>query len=132
MQKFTEDLLIRQRQEFDFAVWSSAGRDDTLILAEKLFGKFLRQLLFVTFDESGSLTPKPSAKNLANIWAKYPQHSEQSTIVVSSQWNEVVDFQRNDIVLPEFEPKLGRTDFLSDSHLTWLGQYLRFILTLQD
>ena len=72
MQKFTEDLLIKQRQEFDFAVWSSAGRDDTLILAEKLFGKFLRQLLFVTFDESGSLTPKPSAKNLANIWAKYP------------------------------------------------------------
>ena len=104
MKKFTEDLLIRQKHEFDLAVWSSANRDDTLVLAE----------------------------NLANIWSKYPQHNEQSTVVISSQWNEVVDFQRNDIVIPEFEPKLGRTDFLSDSHLTWMGQYLRFILTLQD
>ena len=132
MKKFTEDLLIRQKHEFDLAVWSSANRDDTLVLAEKIYGKFLRQLLFVTFEDSGSLQPKSKAKNLANIWSKYPQHNEQSTIVISSQWNEVVDFQRNDIVIPEFEPKLGRTDFLSDSHLTWMGQYLRFILTLQD
>ena len=130
MKKFTEDLLIRQKHEFDLAVWSSANRDDTLVLAEKIYGKFLRQLLFVTFEDSGSLQPKSKAKNLANIWSKYPQHNEQSTIVISSQWNEVVDFQRNDIVIPEFEPKLGRTDFLSDSHLTWMGQYLRFILTL--
>ena len=130
MKKFTEDLLIRQKHEFDLAVWSSANRDDTLVLAEKIYGKFLRQLLFVTFEDSGSLQPKSKAKNLANIWSKYPQHNEQSTIVISSQWNEVVDFQRNDIVIPEFEPKLGRTDFLSDSHLTWMGQYMRFILTL--
>ena len=42
MQKFTQDMVIKQRQEFDLAVWSSANRDDTLILAEKVFGKYLR------------------------------------------------------------------------------------------
>ena len=127
MQQITQSLLVQQKKEFDLGVWSSAPKADTETLTQNIFGKYLRQLLFVTLTGDSS-----NSKNLANIWAKFPQFSEQNTVVLSHAYNDIVDFQRNDIVLPQFEPKLGRTDFLGDSHLSWVSQYLRFILTLEQ
>lgn len=59
------------------------------------------------------------SRNLANIWAKYPQYSEENTLLISNYFNEIEDFQRNDIVLPVYEPKLGSTDFMDDQHLSF-------------
>ena len=60
-------------------------------------------------------------RNLANIWAKYPQYGEKNTLMVSTKLNGIEDFQRNDIVIPEYNPKHGRTDFLDDKHLNYVN-----------
>jgi len=99
------------------------------------------RLLFVTytdrnkvknadFEDPHKICPLPMARNLANIWAKYPQYSEENTVLISNFFNEIEDFQRNDIVLPVFAPKVGRTDFLDDMHLDYAHSYLRFMLSL--
>mmetsp|Transcript_1618 Transcript_1618/g.2862 ORF Transcript_1618/g.2862 Transcript_1618/m.2862 type:complete len:134 (+) Transcript_1618:358-759(+) len=72
----------------------------------------------------------PVSRNLANIWAKYPQYQEENTIVVSNFYNLIEDFQRNDIVIPTYDPKLGSTDFLDDMHLTYFVQYLSLVQSL--
>ena len=66
------------------------------------------------------IRPIPMARNLANIWARYPQYSEENTLMVSNFYNEIEDFQRNDVIIPEFDPKLGRTDFHDDVHLSYV------------
>ena len=71
-------------------------------------------------------------RNLANIWSKYPQYSENNTLMVSTKYNGIEDFQRNDIVIPEFHPKSGRTDFLDDKHLNYVHSYLKFLLSLEN
>ena len=96
------------------------------------------RLLFVTytdrnkvknadFEDPHKICPLPMARNLANIWAKYPQYSEENTVLISNFFNEIEDFQRNDIVLPVFAPKVGRTDFLDDMHLDY-ALYLKDLL----
>ena len=71
-------------------------------------------------------------RNLANIWAKYPQYDETNTLMISNFYNQVEDFQRNDIVIPEFDPVRGRTDFLDDLHMSYVGQYVKFLLSLEN
>ena len=71
MQQITQSLLVQQKKEFDLGVWSSAPKADTETLTQNIFGKYLRQLLFVTLTGDSS-----NSKNLANIWAKFPQFSE--------------------------------------------------------
>lgn len=53
-------------------------------------------------------------RNLPNIWARYQDYNETNTVVVSNYLNQIEEFQRNDIIIPVFEPKLGQTDFLND------------------
>jgi len=62
----------------------------------------------------GDLKVAPMSRNLPNIWARYENYDESNTVVVSNYFNEIEDFQRNDIVIPVFEPKFGKTDFLND------------------
>ena len=56
----------------------------------------------------------PMVRNLPNIWARYQDYNETNTVVVSNYLNQIEEFQRNDIIIPVFEPKLGQTDFLND------------------
>ena len=70
-------------------------------------------------------------RNLGNVWSKYPQYNEENTIMVSPFYNMIPDFQRNDIVIPEFNP-FGQTDFQSDLHLSYVELYLKFLLSLRD
>ena len=51
--------------------------------------------------------------------------------MVSNFYNEIEDFQRNDIILPIFDPKLGSTDFLDDQHLTFFHQYVKMLLSME-
>jgi hypothetical protein len=131
--KIKNELLVKNKKEFDLGFWSSAGLEDSQLLVQKLLGRQMQQLLFVTFTDRekepiaqefydpNHVKPAPLARNLANIWAKYPQYSEENTLMVSNFYNEIEDFQRNDIVIPQFDPKSGSTDFLDDLHLDYLN-----------
>ena len=118
--------------------------EDSQNMVSKMLGRYLSQLLFVTytdrenetvptdFKETSEIRPVPLSKNLANIWAKYPQYNETNTLMISNFYNEIEDFQRNDIVIPEFNPKTGKTDFLDDMHLSYVHNYLRFLSSLDS
>ena len=43
------------------------------------------------YDET-HVKPLPMDRNLANIWAKYPQYSELNTLMVSNFYNPIADF----------------------------------------
>ena len=60
------------------------------------------------------------SRNLSSIFSRYPQYDETSTIVISNFFNQLEDYQRNDIVLPEYNPKMGKTDFIDDKHMFYL------------
>ena len=36
------------------------------------------------------------------------------------------------MIIPEFDPKAGRTDFLDDVHLSYIHSYAKFILSLES
>mmetsp|Transcript_37463 Transcript_37463/g.57370 ORF Transcript_37463/g.57370 Transcript_37463/m.57370 type:complete len:152 (-) Transcript_37463:1238-1693(-) len=130
-------MLIAKKKEFDLGVWSTAGADDTQFMVQKLFGRYLQQLLFITYQDSmeagaedSELEPQPVNRNLANIWSRYQQYNEENTLVVSNFYNQIEDFQRNDIILPRFHPKEGSTDFEDDHHMRFLSEYLSFVISL--
>lgn len=69
-------------------------------------------------------------RNYSKIWQKYTQYSESNTIMVSNFYNKIEDYQRNDLVIPEFSPT-GTTDLLSDIHLAWVPKYLHMIAAIE-
>jgi hypothetical protein len=44
------EMLLKSKKEVDIGVWSSQDRDNTQAQVKHLFGRFLTQLLFVSFD----------------------------------------------------------------------------------
>lgn len=72
------------------------------------------------------------SRNLASVYARYAQYDETNTIVVSNFYNSIEDFQRNDLVIPEYHPRLGKTDFADDRHMFYLYKYLRFLMSLDN
>jgi hypothetical protein len=135
---------VQEKKKFDIGIWSSAPMEDSQNIVSKMLGRYLSQLLFVKvtdreneivpsdFKDTNKIRPVPLSKNLANIWAKYPQYNETNTLMISNYYNEIEDFQRNDIVIPDFHPKTGKTDFLDDMHLSYVHQYLRFLVSLDS
>ena len=71
-------------------------------------------------------------RNLANVWNKYPQYTEENTLMVSNYYNEIEDFQRNDVIIPEYHPLMGKTDFLDDQHINNSYEYMKFLLSLDN
>jgi hypothetical protein len=75
---------VSERKKFDIGIWSSAPMNDTQNMVSKMLGRYLSQMLFVTytdrenetvptdFKDTSEIRPVPLSKNLANIWAKYP------------------------------------------------------------
>lgn len=100
------------------------------------------RLLFVSFTNRENLgkssafendmdtKPIPLARNLSSIYAKYPHYDASNSMVISNFSNELEDFQRNDLVIPEYNPLVGKTDFLDDKHLRYLSSYLKFLFSL--
>ena len=66
-------------------------------------------------------------RNYTNIWQKYPQYDETNTLMISNFYNLEEEFRRNDLVLPQYHPKLGQTDFLDDKHLAWTAGYIAYL-----
>jgi len=130
------DLLLKTKKSLEIGVWSSADRDTTQLLIKHLFGRFLTQLLFVSFDptrsssEEDDMRSQPMSRNLSSVFQRYPHFDETNTLMVSNHHNLVEEFQRNDIVIPEYHPRLGRTDFADDRHMFYLHKYVRFLLSL--
>ena len=52
--------------------------------------------------------------------------------MVSNYFNALDEFHRNDLILPYYDPKFGKTDFLDDKHLIWLYQYLGFMASMES
>ncbi|CDW85004.1 UNKNOWN [Stylonychia lemnae] len=129
------DILLKMKDKFDIGVWSCQSRENTQVQLKYLFGRFFPQKGLQGKDyaesvEEQEIKPVPISRNLGSIFQKYPQYDEQSTIVVSNFYNKMEDFQRNDLVLPMYHPKVGTTDFIDDRHMHFLYQYLKFILSL--
>ena len=70
-------------------------------------------------------------RNFSSVWQKFPQYNEENTVMVSNFFNQIEDFQRNDLTLPLFHPVEGKTDFLDDKHLVWTHSYLNFMAGLE-
>lgn len=52
--------------------------------------------------------------------------------MISSFYNDIEDFQRNDLVLPMFDPVKGNTDVLDDKNLTWARNYIKMLASLEQ
>ena len=51
--------------------------------------------------------------------------------MISNHYNQIEDFQRNDVILPEYHPKMSSTDFNDDRHMFYLHKYLKFIQSVE-
>ena len=70
------------------------------------------------------------SRNLSSVFQRYAHYDETNTIVISIYYNTLEDFQRNDLIIPEYHPRLGKTDFADDKHMYYLYKYVRFLLSL--
>ena len=71
-------------------------------------------------------------RNFAPVWQKFPQYTQENTLMISNYFNCHEEFHRNDLVVPLYDPKLGKTDFLDDKHLAWAHGYLGFLASLES
>ena len=110
-------MLVKQKKLIDIGVWSSQSKENTEIQLKAMFGRFFTQyflmfiylprLLFVSFTareqyagkqaassaiEDSELKPLQIPRNLSQIYNKYPQYSEASTIVISNHYNQLEDY----------------------------------------
>ena len=47
----TMNMLVKNKKDFDFGIWSSAGLDDSQNMVKNIFGRYLSQLLFVMYTD---------------------------------------------------------------------------------
>ena len=52
--------------------------------------------------------------------------------MLSNFYNPIEEFQRNDLVIPEYNPIMGKTDFLDDKHMYYVFKYIRFMNSLSQ
>ena len=70
-------------------------------------------------------------RNYASIWQKYTQYNDSNTLMISPHYNLIEDYQRNDLILPLYDPLQGQSDFLDDKHLAWGMKYLSVLAGLE-
>ena len=74
-----------------------------------------------------SVAPEPMERNFTNVWMKFPMYTSENTLMISNYHNKIDEYHGNDIVLPVFDPRKGKTDMMDDKHLMWLYQYVNFL-----
>lgn len=66
-----------------------------------MFGRFLSQLLFVSFDptrihkaesDGQDVRPQAMSRNLSSVFQRYPHYDETNTVVISNHYNTLEDF----------------------------------------
>merc|ERR1712045_984578 len=110
-------------------------------MIKHVFGRFYTQLLFVMYNKDAreGNDMRCSADRLSDytrdfapVWQKFSQYDETNTLMISNYFNNIDEFTRNDLILPLYHPRLGKTDFLDDKHMVWLHSYLSFLAALED
>lgn len=81
--------------------------------------------------DTQDLGSKPMERNYQAIWQKYTQYDETNTLMVSNHYNQIEEFKRNDLVIPEFSPNTGN-DFFDDKYLLWAKQYITMLGAFDD
>ena len=81
-------------------------------------------------NSNESVAPVPLARDLGSIFQKYPLYDETNTAIVSLFENTHESFKHNDIVLPLFDPIVGRTDFIDDRHMMYFKQYIQALFAM--
>lgn len=51
--------------------------------------------------------------------------------MISPYYNNLDEFKRNDLVIPEYHPTAGSSDFLDDKYLQYVVNYLKLIQSLE-
>ena len=52
--------------------------------------------------------------------------------MISNHYNIIEDYQRNDLILPQYDPIKGQIDFLDDKHLSFCQKYLDMLAGLES
>jgi hypothetical protein len=78
-----------------------------------------------------SVVPIAMERNFSSIWHKFPQYNDENTLMISNFYNQIADYNSNDIVLPTFDPVNGTADFLDDKHLKWMADYLTVLESVE-
>ena len=72
------------------------------------------------------------ARDFAGLWHKYSQYNETNTVMISPFYNLIEDYQRNDLILPLYDPITGVTDMHDDKHLTFCAKYIDFLASIEQ
>ncbi|CAD8188206.1 unnamed protein product [Paramecium octaurelia] len=128
---FLDSLMIKYRDRFDVAVWSSLDRDKTAAFAKSFFGKHFRNLLFVSTcnreqyegtQKEYSTEPIRIDRDLSLINQKFPNYDLPNIVMVNVFPNLLEQHSFNDIIIPKFDPQY--VDVQSDGSLDLLVKYL--------
>lgn len=57
-------MLLKEKKQVDIGIWSSQDRDNTEVQVKQFFGRFLSQLLFVSFDPTRTYKNDTDAQNI--------------------------------------------------------------------
>ena len=72
-------------------------------------------------------------RNFSGIWSKFSQYDESNTLMISPFSNEIEEFQRNDLIIPNYSPLAGsETDLVADTHLGWVEDYIKFLAAMEE
>ncbi|CAD8079659.1 unnamed protein product [Paramecium primaurelia] len=128
---FLDSLMIKYRDRFDVAVWSSLDRDKTAAFAKSFFGKHFRNLLFVSTcnreqyegtQKEYSTEPIRIDRDLSLIHQKFPDYDLPNIVMVNVLPNLLEQHSFNDIIIPKFDPQY--VDVQTDGSLDLLVKYL--------
>ena len=73
------------------------------------------------------------ARNFSGIWSKFAQYDETNTLMISPFSNTIEEFQRNDLLIPNYSPLAGsETDLVADTHLGYTEDYIKFLAAMEE
>ena len=97
------------------------------------FSKTGWNLRFVRYSDRSQYTqntdpfyidPLPIWRSLGALFHDFPEYNYENTVVVSNFANTLEDDKMNDLILPQYHPKISKTDFFDDKHMRYLEHYV--------
>ncbi|CAD8205418.1 unnamed protein product [Paramecium pentaurelia] len=118
--------MIKYRDRFDLAIWSSLDRVKTAAFAKSFFGKHFRNLLFVKQYEGTqkeySTEPIRIDRDLSLITQKFSNYDLPNIVMVNVYPNLLEQHSFNYIIIPKFDPQY--VNIQTDGSLDLLVKYL--------
>ena len=92
--QFLQYIFTVENKNIDFAIWSNLDQNLTQLVAQRYFGRFQRQLLFIIATNRGlypqALTHERTIKipkKLQNVYSRFEGYNATNTLVLSSEPN---------------------------------------------